>query len=1003
MTSAPTYWNSPETTSINREPMLNLSHEESISLDGIWDFQLLRSPNETAGRNWSEIPVPGLWTMQPESKVFWDKPIYTNVQMPFGELPPFVPELNPTGIYRREFTVPSKWTGKRIVLQIGGFESVAILSINGREVGMAKDSRLAADFDITSFLKSGRNTAEIKVVKWSDATYIEDQDQWWHGGITRSIKLFATPEVHISRLYTTPGLAADLKTGTLDIRAYVAGANGKSFVGYTLQAAVVGVGKSTSVLSQALVANERPNHTEISPEHRRAGSAFFQGEFWNGKIPATDLKVLRELEPPAPGYVHFTATFPNIKPWSAESPSLYKLEIKLLDLDGKVIETFHQEIGFRDVRIKGHELLVNGKPVIIYGMNRHDFNRKTGRVLSVDDMRADLLELKKFNFNAVRTSHYPNDPALLNLCDELGFYVVGEANIESHAFQDSLCDDLRYLTPWVDRVARMIQRDIHHPSVILWSLGNESGHGHNHEAAAAFARSFDPSRPLHYEGAIRKGWLKGKSLTDVVCPMYPSINAIISYAKSKELDRPLIMCEYSHAMGNSNGNLAEYWDAIHSLPGLQGGFIWEFWDHGIEQQIGKGKTRSAYGGDFGETKHDGNFCCDGMVFPDRTPKPAMHEMKAIAAPLDITSKNAIGGRFSIFNKNFFVDTADYELRWKITANGELVDFGKVKAPTIKARATASVLISSKHLRTPTAMGERFITFTVVRKSPTPWASANTEIGWAQFPLTSKAIAKPKTINSSHLTAVVNDQGSLQLPFGQVAPALTLFRAPTDNDRIGHAATKWANWGLADLKREKIKITRTSRGTTIRSEWITGAGISVKHTQLVEQVVGGIRVTETAILPPVLDDVARVGTTLELAGTLDNFEYFGVGPHENYPDRRLGAVGTYLSSVAEQYTPYVRPQENGGHNGVRWFALFNSMGDRLKFIMDKPRQVSVTPHRAVDIAAATHDVDLKPSGHSVITIDAAHRGLGTASCGPDTLPGYIIKPGTYTWSWTLVTE
>ena len=237
----------------------------------------------------------------------------------------------------------------------------------------------------------------------------------------------------------------------------------------------------------------------------------------------------------------------------------------------------------------------------------------------------------------------------------------------------------------------------------------------------------------------------------------------------------------------------------------------------------------------------------------------------------------------------------------------------------------------------------------------------------------------------------------------MAPALTLFRAPTDNDRIGHAATKWQNWGLAALKREKIKVTRTPRGTTIRSEWITGSGIAVKHTQLVEQVVGGIRVTETAVLPPALDDVARVGTTLELAGNLDQFEYFGVGPHENYPDRRLGAVGTYLSSVAEQYTPYVRPQENGGHNGVRWFALFNSNGDRLKFIMDKPRQVSVTPHRAADIAAATHDVDLKPSGHSVVTMDAAHRGLGTASCGPDTLASYIIKPGTYTWSWTLVTE
>ncbi|MFM8964812.1 MAG: glycoside hydrolase family 2 TIM barrel-domain containing protein, partial [Actinomycetota bacterium] len=362
---------------------------------------------------------------------------------------------------------------------------------------------------------------------------------------------------------------------------------------------------------------------------------------------------------------------PNISPWSAESPTLYDVEYELVDPSGQVIEITTQKIGFRRVEIKEIELLVNGQPVIFYGINRHDFNRETGRVLTRDLMRQDLLELKRWNFNAVRTSHYPNDPALLDLCDELGFYVVGEANIESHAFQNTLCNDQKYLNAWVDRVARMIQRDIHHPSVVLWSLGNESGAGLNHRAAAQYARFFDPTRPLHYEGAIRGNWTINHDLTDVVCPMYPEISAIISYAKSKKATRPLIMCEYSHAMGNSNGTIAEYWDSVHSLKGLQGGFIWEMWDHGLNQRLEDGTIRSAYGGDYGEVKHDGNFVCDGMFFPDRSPKPALQEFKYLAAPVKISAKNLKAGRFEIFNKQFFNDLREFKLRYEITVNGKV--------------------------------------------------------------------------------------------------------------------------------------------------------------------------------------------------------------------------------------------------------------------------------------------------------------------------------------------
>jgi beta-galactosidase len=998
------YWNSPETTAVNRLPILNIEHKDIITLDGQWDFQLLRSPDEHVGDNWSSIPVPGLWTMQPESAIFWDKPIYTNVQMPFEELPPAVPELNPTGVYQREFVLPESWEGKRVVLQLGGFESVAIISLNGHEVGVAKDSRLAADFDITDYLIARENNLQIKIVKWSDATFIEDQDQWWHGGITRSVKLFATAEVFVSRFYATPGLLKDGTTGTLTIEAFLHSINNAPLAGWSLTVSPIGVPKkSVAPQSKTLVTHVRPNWTEISEEHRRVGSNYFQGEYWNGKIPIDVLKTLKEIEPPTPGYLRFEVSFPKIRAWSAESPQLYAIAVELRNPDNVIVESFTQKVGFRDVKIVGHDLLVNGQPIILYGMNRHDFHPQTGRVLSREDMHNDLLELKKFNFNAIRTSHYPNDPVLLDLCDELGFYAVGEANIESHAFQDSICNDQRYLTAFVDRIARMVQRDIHHPSVILWSLGNESGHGLNHEAAAAYVRNFDGTRPLHYEGAIRGNWTKGHSVTDVVCPMYPSIAAITSYAKSTLLDRPLIMCEYSHAMGNSNGTLAEYWEAIHALPGLQGGFIWEFWDHGIEQHLPDGTVRSAYGGDFGEPKHDGNFCCDGMVFPDRSPKPAMYEFKAIAAPLKFSSNSAAAGKFTVFNKNFFITTSDYQVMWEITANGDVIDFGKVSVPEIAPRKSAGFSVKSKHLKSISTTGDRFISFTILKKSATEWSPANTELGWEQFALPSKALAKSKVSKVNNLATIIDEKGEINLPHGATTPQLTLFRAPTDNDRIGYLATKWQRWGVDQLHRTSVKIVRAKSATTIKAVWKTSAGISIRHSQIVEPIVGGIRVTETVTIPKILDDLGRIGTTFELHGEMDQLEYFGAGPHESYPDRRIGKIHRWQSKVSEQYVPYVRPQENGGHNGVRWFSLTGPAGEKLQLRLGKPSQVSVVPHRAADIAIATHNVELQPSGNVVVTIDGAHRGIGTASCGPDTLPRYRIKPGIHTWSWTLLVE
>ena len=996
------YWTSPDITSINRLPMLNAAHLHSSTLNGEWRFQLLKNPEAKISRSWSSISVPGLWTMvQDENGNFphGDKPIYTNVQMPFDQLPPLVPDENPTGVYERDFEFSDLWRGKRVVLTIGGFESVASLYINGEFVGLAKDSRLHADFDITDFLVEGTNTVRIVVVKWSDATFIEDQDQWWHGGITRSITIHATEKVFIERLYTQTGLLADQKTGTVRIRAFVNSIDGLAIDGWTLRARVTGQNKE--VRFEAVVSrSKRPNWTEMTPEQRRASDEFFKGAYWDGKLPEATREAIREIEPAGPGVIEFSGKVAGISPWSAESPKLYEIEFELIDPQGKSLEVITQRIGFRSVQVRGKELLVNGKPIIIYGVNRHDFNKETGRVLTRELMRADLLELKRWNFNAIRTSHYPNDPVFLDLCDELGFYVIGEANIESHAFQDSICDDQKYLNAFVDRVARMVQRDIHHPSVIAWSLGNESGSGLNHHAAASYIRNFDPTRPLHYEGAIRGNWTIGHHLTDLICPMYPEVSAIVDYAKSKRADRPLILCEYSHAMGNSNGTLREYWDAIHSTPGLQGGFIWEFWDHGIVQNLHGGKKRNAYGGDFGETKHDGNFVCDGLFFPDRSPKPALHEFKALAQPVTFTAPTPATGRVSLFNRNFFTAIEQYSLHFQVTVDGKEIENGIVNLPKIAPRSKKKIQIKSKSLRNQSERGERFLNLSLRLKETTAWAQKGFEIAWAQFELPSKPLAKAKVLALSPRD-FITEEGLIKLPLMKVAPRLTLWRAPTDNDVIGHIATKWNEWGIRELNLSDCVIRDGKTKTTVLSTFTTGAGIKIKQSQVIERVDGGVRVTESIVLPKQLDDVARIGTRFELDGELNQVTWLGAGWHESASDRRIGRVHRWRANVAEMHTDYIKPQESGARADVRWFAVTDAANKGALIQLDRPRFVTVSPYRSETLADTSHNVDLVPSGNSVVTIEAISRGVGTASCGPDTLAKYKIKPGSYTWSWTFI--
>jgi beta-galactosidase len=996
-------WETPELTSLHRLPMHSVPHLDRLELDGTWQFELVATAGAEPSGTWRDIQVPGAWTMQDT----FDKPHYTNVQMPFEGAAPHVPEANPTGIYERDFELPAAWSGRRIVLHVGAAESLLIVQVNGSEIGLSKDSHLAAEFDLTDVIRPGTNRIRLRVIKWSDATYIEDQDEWWHGGITRSVFLYATGPVYLAEVRAIGGLTEDLKSGTLDFRAEVGFASGVPGPGWAVEVVLGQAGETGTPLATRRLEAAFSEHgpERANPAERRIQARHAYGDQLTEHEAGVEWpEIEARIAPPLDGLVTWQVDLPDVKPWSAEVPNLYELVVRLQDPVGGVVEEARLRIGFRRVEIRGLELLLNGRPVLLHGVNRHDFDQFTGRTVSHESMRSDLVQMKQFNFNAVRTSHYPNDPALLELCDELGLWVIGEADIESHAFWSSLCSDPRYLNAWVERVARMAIRDKNHPSVVLWSLGNESGYGANHDAAAGWLRRYDPSRPIHYEGAIRFDWGSAQTASDITCPMYPPIAGIVAHATNGTQRHPLIMCEFSHAMGNSNGTLAEYWDAIESTPGLQGGFIWEWWDHGLVQKLPDGMTRWAYGGDFGDRPNDGNFCLDGLVFPDRRPKPALWEHRHIASPVRISAsaEDLANGRISLENRQDVRDLGWLNCAWQLADETTVFASGQVELPPVGPRATGQVSLDGWPGADALAGREAWLTLRFTIAEAQAWAPAGFEVDAAQLALVpSRPVVRPMPAPASARVELDAD-GRLVHPDLAVAPDLCLWRAPTDNDRIGGVAAMWTDWGLDRLERRLESIDSDGPTTVVRSSHQGAPGISIRHEQRLTPLEGGgVRVDEVAEIPPELTDLARVGTVLETTLAMEEVGFFGSGPHETYPDRqRGGLLGHWGGKVTAQATRYVRPQENGGHAGVRWLALYGAGHRSLRLTFEQPCQASATHFRAADLAAATHDNELVPIHGTVVHFDAAHRGLGTASCGPDTLPEYLVGPGIYRWSWTL---
>jgi beta-galactosidase len=953
-------WTDPEVVALHRLPMhvpLVRAADARKSLDGMWHFTLhptpdavpaeaVTGPTPTAG---THLAVPGNWTLQGVG----DHPHYTNVQMPFPGPPPLLPPGNPTGVYRRSFTIGRGWKRHRVVLHLGGADSVHAVYLNDRFVGYGTDSRLPSEYDITDALVAGANHLAIVVIRYSALSYVEDQDQWWMAGLHRSVFIEARTPVHVADVRCDAHLDVATTTGRLTVR---------TSVGFTDTPT-----RGHSVRVRLLAPDGRPFGAPVT---EKVPWAHDRAYLFEGHVATVNIAV------------------PRVQPWSAEAPTRYRVEVELLAPDGLVLDHTHQLVGFRHVEVRDRQLLVNGQPVWIFGVNRHDHHPERGKAVTEADMRADLITMRRHNITAVRTSHYPNDSRFYDLCDELGMYVIDEANIESHAYNTSLCHDPRWRSAWLARGARMVERDRNHPCIILWSLGNESGYGSNHDALAGWIRHADPSRPLHYEGAVfHAGWVDGgTAASDVVCPMYPPIDAIRAYGTAGQGHRPLILCEYSHAMGNSNGSLADYWDVITSTPGLQGGFIWEWKDHGLLQQLPDGSTRLAYGGQFGDAPHDGNFVADGLVSSYGEPHPAMREVAWVYRPVTVAKGRR--GTVRITNRQSFTRLGWLSAEWELLVDGVATRRGTLRMPTVAPHTHVDVPLPCA----VPATGEVFFTVRWFARTDQSWAPKGHLVAWDQVrlsPPTRRATVSPAGDPANGRGALHG--GVDELLVAPVEPAV--WRATTDNDGFKL---------LPDL-RERIKV-----GGGALAQWLN-AGLDrlpaaevVGHRVTTRSGDGWVEHRHTIEVPTSLADLPRVGVSFAVPARFSEMRWYGRGPHENYPDRNRGALLGIWQQTLDR-PPYLVPQEFGLRTDCRWFELLDpAAGEVLRIDVLQPAALhcSATRFTAADLFDAATETDLEPGPHTVVHLDVAHRGLGTASCGPDVLPQYRIAAGTHRFAYRL---
>ncbi len=764
-------------------------------LNGAWQFAFAACPAEAAqdffcpeydAGDWQSISVPGNWQLQG-----YDQPRYMADNYGFdASRMPRVPENNPVGSYRTAFSLPPDWAGKQVFINFDGVDSAFYLWVNGQMVGYSQDSRLPAEFNLTAYLHPGENLLAVRVYRWSDGSYLEDQDMWFLSGIFRDVTLFATPAVHLRDFWVQTELDADYRDALLKLRLHLKNYGDSAVKGCQLEAVLLDHGSQVQLPGwPAAVAADVPPGAET----------------------------ILELERP----VH------NPSKWSDEHPNLYTLMLTLKDAQGRILEVERSRVGFRQVEIKDGKILVNGVAVLFKGVNRHEHDPQRGHAVTVDSMVEDILLMKRFNINAVRTSHYPNDPRWYDLCDQYGLYLIDEANIESHGSWDRPAKDPQWELAFLERGSRMLERDKNHPSVIIWSMGNESGYGRNHAILADWIHQHDATRPLHYESARSEPYL------DIISCMYPKLDALVALATQPGETRPLIMCEYAHSMGNSPGNLKEYWEVIAAHPRIRGGFVWDWVDQGIQQTTADGQTWYAYGGDFGDQPSSFSFCCNGVIFPDRKLHPAMWELKKVYQPVKVKAVDLMKGRLRIENEAFFSDLSHLEVDWRVEADGQVLQTGRLDRLHTPAGTGEEVTIPWRLAPIEPAT-EYWLEISFRLSVDSPWAAAGHEVAWEQFKLPVEAPQQAK-VEQSGLPPLKVAQDEEQISaegadfrmvfdrkLGRIAhwvhqghellaqgPRLNFWRAPTENDLNTwgdeRAAIHWRASGLDQLEEKQVRV------------------------------------------------------------------------------------------------------------------------------------------------------------------------------------------------------
>lgn len=934
-----------------------------VGLNGQWDFTYYASPLdvcELSGEGGvplarGSIMVPGVWQLQG-----YGAPQYTNVRFPIPYDPPFVPDDTPVGVYDRSFSLPASFDGRQTVLRFEGVSSSYYAYVNGRLAGFAKCPHLPSEFDISALVKPGENHLRVVVLQWSDGTYLEDQDMWRVSGIFRDVALLSFGQSRLEDVWADTSLEGE-SAGLMTVHAKAAKADQVRF-------------------------------------------SLLDG----------DQCLLKQSCPVENGEAVWTARLEQVTPWSAEIPHRYEL---IAEIDGQSERIF---IGFRRIEIKDGVFYFNGQPIKLLGVNRHDTHPTLGYYTPVNEMRRDILLMKQHNVNTVRTSHYPNDPRFLDLCDELGLYVVDEADAECHGVTqfesyDFIATDPQWKNQFVDRGVRMVQRDRNHPSIIMWSLGNESGYGCCHEAMAAAMRAIDTARPIHYE---RDQWEKEALTADVTSRMYASIDFMNEYAEGHPR-KPLFQCEYCHAMGQGPGLLEDYWQSFMAHPQLMGGCIWEWADHGLEKTE-NGQTYYAYGGDFGEWPHDGCFCVDALTYPDRTPHTGLTEYKHVIRPVRAQMVREDKGLVSFRNYYAFLSLSHLQGRYTVAAGAQTLAQGTFRLDTPAGQTEEIALQLGAY------PAGAMLNFTFSLREDTPWAPAGHVVAQDQLPLqlgrkhaqavlpaSSLALEKNHdgyTVQGRDFSVSFDRQGMSALTFHGVSllaqgAQVNLWRAPTDNDNGWHGATRcWEKLGLNRLlcRNESLTASLSEQGAVIHISGVYGPKVMPPLMRVTQRYTvtgdGKIALEITyAPLKDIPDYLPRLGLRMALPQGFDRLIWQGRGPQESYPDKKTGAlIGRWETTVDATHEPYVRPQENGAHEDTSFAVLLNARGIGL---MAAGNGFSFSAHHYTPemLTAAQHTIELGRTEEITWLVDGAMGPLGTNSCGPEPMEKdrlYLKEPRTF---------